>query len=766
MRNNLENIELIEKYLNGESTSEEKLEVEERLQSNAEFKNQLNVQRNLRLAIQRVALKREISNVVKSPGGNSGFGKWMIGGVIILALGMSVFYFSQSGKREASLPQAPIVSAIPITEIKKVGQEESKVAEKKSVVPSATKNMSISTFNATQQSRIPKPDSNSTKRFDFNGLHTWVKPTVQTYDVKAGESTVIETESGALITVPSDAFMDRDGKLINGSVKLKVVEAINLEDIVLYNLGTTANGEPLQTAGMMHFDYEFKGGKASINPARPMYVQIPTTKVSENMRVFEGEVADGKVNWKNPQPLKKYLINMDLSLLDFLPQGFKDSVETFIPYKSHQALSKKLVDSLYYSLVFRQRNRESASDITAVITGPQDTSKTKGTDNANLNANGNGFSKIIPAKYNKQDQKTPGCGIDPLSIKTIRTPAFQKTFIATKEFEQRVRELHTLENGNQLLKTYVDNLGKDLSFSDSLVALQLKGKDNSTFKKFAAQKLTNIKDADIYQEALSTYFNTKQKEFLTEQQQLETALKTLKKAEMKKLMDEYNGAISKSGTIFSQSFKNSVQQNVFSASASNPSYYSFTWAKSGWVNIDSYLHILAAGSQQVKMNVNGNSGETEVYQYINEVANLTPLNINDNKAIALVPKEDSKYAASMKNTYCMAISKEGDTYKWFDKAYNPYENNEINVNLENASVNSIREKLRAYGVTEDLVVRVDEMKMETERRAKIETEIQKRLEISTTQLEVWRKDEAMIKTLRNVAFKCGVTSSAEFIIVK
>jgi len=758
MRPTLENIELIEKYLNGELTTSEKLMVENKLQDDLEFKKQFTTQQDIYKAINRAALRKEIHNVIK-PSGGFGFGKWIVGGLLILAAGISLFYFLNTNKTDtASLND----TGKEIIAVKEQNTPNTTTANNETNTSADTvvtkKNNTNSTIVNTKSESTKIVNKNSC--YDFGGLQTWVEPNVQTYSVSAEKGELIEAENGTLIAVPSNAFVNGEGKLISGTVQLKIVEAINLEDIVLYNLGTTADGKPLQTGGMIHLEYVSNGEKVNINPARPIYIQVPTTKVKKDMQVFEGEVTDGKVNWKNPKPLKKYLINMDFNLLDFLPQGFSDAVGTYIPYKKHSTLTKKLVDSLYYSLYYGSNNDGDNSDSRGGFgIGP------KKLQIGGLKRN----EKVTESDSAITIQKSKTCGINPLSIKTIKTKAFEKTFLATKEFEERVRQLHLLEKGDELLKIYVNNLGKDLSYSDSLVANKLSGNEKIIFKNFEAEKLTNIKDAAIYQEVLSAYFNTKQKEFLKKQQSLATAFNTLKKEEIKKLMDEYDKAINKSGNVFSKAFKNSVQQNPISASASNNFYYSFTWAKYGWVNIDAYLHMLSKGSQKVQMNLTGNSGQTEVYQYLRAVDNLTPLEIKENTAFALVPLAGTTYAAQMQNTYCMAISKDGDTYKWFDQRYNPYQNAEININMETTDISTIRQKLRVYGVKKDLIVRLDEAKKAEEEYAKAakkaaeaaakeekkykEANAEKNAKLKKYE-EALAKEQNMIKSLRKIAFKC------------
>src|SRR5690606_20514681 len=86
------------------------------------------------------------------------------------------------------------------------------------------------------------------------------------------------------------------------------------------------------------------------------------------------------------------------------------------------------------------------------------------------------------------------------------------------EFEQRLKVLHQMPNAQDLFDLYVNNLGKDLHKVDAMVAAKLTGENKKYFTDFAAQKLTNVKDANIYQNQLTDYYNKKKKENIAYQQ--------------------------------------------------------------------------------------------------------------------------------------------------------------------------------------------------------------------------------------------------------
>ena len=69
------------------------------------------------------------------------------------------------------------------------------------------------------------------------------------------------------------------------------------------------------------------------------------------------------------------------------------------------------------------------------------------------------------------------CGINPAKIKAIWSETFQNSFIATREFEQRLALIHEIRKP-EILDLYINNLDKNLYELDSLAAKMVKvGKD-------------------------------------------------------------------------------------------------------------------------------------------------------------------------------------------------------------------------------------------------------------------------------------------------
>ncbi len=707
MRPSLNNIERIDNYLNGNLSESEKIAFEKEVKENSELQQQMQIQQDLIKTANRIGIKKEIKKISK--GGGSHLGKWLFGGILIAAITTgSFFYFNRS----AEIKNTPVPQKI----------EELKIE-------SAQNNDST-----------------------FNGLHTWVNPTVQSFAVDPKKGATIEGKEGTLIIVPANAFVDENNKTITEAVQFELVEALTLEDMILYNLATTSNGKPLETGGMLHIKTKCNNKEVKINPARPLYIEVPTNEVKKDMMAFEGEVQkNGKLNWVNPKPLKKYLVNVPFETLDFLPEGFEEKVKTFIPYKNYKVCSKNLVDSLYYSLGIRSSQTNKMISESSDLTMPAGPMPTTDSAVAQVISYGPiGSTKRMSQKYTATSSNIDvtnysECGIKPLSIKTIKTPTFSQTFLATKEFEDRVAQLHQLENGDAMLKLYIDNLAKDLSQVDSIVSKKISGKSKSAFEKFAAQKLTNIKDTQIYQAQLSAYYSQKRQEYNYQMGKLKTELEKANNTELNQLYQKLNGK----QMISDKKYVNLLPANSVATSNS----YAFTWAKNDWVNIDCYLHILEGRIVSVNLSVPKTTGTSEVYQWLNTIKNLTPLQVENGAAKAVFPDPSSIYAQQMKNTFCISVAKNGELYQWFEKQYNPYATKEFAVVYETKSISEIRERIRSFGVTQDVEKRIADMEKEVLKIQKMKEDIAK------VQARI-KKENEMRNELKKVAFKCYEMATA------
>lgn len=492
--------------------------------------------------------------------------------------------------------------------------------------------------------------------YNFNGLKTLIEPDLQTFSVDTEKGATIEGKDGTVVFIPTDAFVDQQGNLISGNVDFELVEALSLSDMVLYNLTTTADGKTLETGGMIYTHATHKNETVQINPERPLYVEIPTHQKKEGMMIFTGVTTpEGNLNWKDPKPLKKYLAQVDFDNLDFLPRGFEDKVREERKNSPYYAETKETIDSLYYTLSYHRIVYENL---------PRERS------------------------INQIDSLIYLCGLEPKMVKTIQTTEFKNTFIATKEFEQRIHELHKLEYARDYLHLYIHNLEKPLWKIDSLVANQLSGKSKEVFTKFADQKLTNIKEPSIHQKQLSAYYNKSLNEHKNARYQLRMELNALTDDELETRQQQK--------TPFATTLP---RQTVATKNA-----YSFRVFQFGWANIDRYMKDLDENSKIVTFTCKQNIPNIKMYQWFNSINTLNPIRVTNNSAFTSFPSRDKPTAKQMENTYTIAITSTQEGYKWAMVNYNPYLKDSIEINLKPIKLKNLKKQLsRLEGNTVQLI---------------------------------------------------------------
>ncbi len=352
MRNELQHIEKIELYITGKLNKEEVIEFENEIAQNPTLAKDVANQKLIQQAAVRKAIRADVMKY--GAGGTSGFawGKYLGGSLGIFAVLIATIWYFNSKPVETDENTFNLLSYKKSTITTPVNTFVNDTLS----IDSTEKTIVLDTLSSQNNMNLKPKNSGRTKisyseDTQCGGLKTWVKPDVQEFKIDPKKGKTIEGNDGTLIIIPTDAFIDEDGKLVDTQVKLELVEALKASDMVAYNLTTMNDKNMLQTGGMIYVQPYANGEKVNINPERPLYIEIPTDEYNPDMMAWKGETnEEGNINWVEPQPLKKYLTKVDFKNLDFIPNGFDEAVAAGLPFKNHTTTSKFLVDSLYYSL--------------------------------------------------------------------------------------------------------------------------------------------------------------------------------------------------------------------------------------------------------------------------------------------------------------------------------------------------------------------------------------------------------------------------------
>lgn len=478
MRDELHLMELVDRYLDGSMNEADRLAFKTRAAANTELRQLVEDQRALREGVTRVPVRAAAAKAYRSYRfGRSG--PWFVGAAVVAILAASTVYIAGNASKHLLRPEDR--------------SEESAAA-------------------------IVLPDT----------VGTGIRPLV--FEIDPNADTTLITPNGSVLDIPRGAFIDSAGTPVTTPIRVTMLEAVDPLTIMKAGLSTMSGDTLLETGGMFYIDAQAGGGRLHIDPARSLTIMVPNEHADPNMKLYAGvKLADGRVDWRDPKPLKRSLVPVDISTLDFYPPGY----EAKLAELGQDVMNKAFKDSLYWSM---QPRLEASSNEQWEWTGEKyfvraDTTYSPGSlgrelfythcrschkSNEDLTGpalkgasrrwqgkgniydfvrnstavikSGNEYAKelfttwkgSIMTSHNLTNNEIAAIlyfcdatrdelpGIQPAKVKAIWNARFNGTNVATHEFEERMREIHGTCD-NRVLDAYIENLSKDLSEVDSLV---------------------------------------------------------------------------------------------------------------------------------------------------------------------------------------------------------------------------------------------------------------------------------------------------------
>jgi len=395
MRDELHLMEMVDRYFDGSMNSDERKAFEARAATNAELRQLIEDQHALREGVERLPARTAAAKAYRTyrlgkPG------PW-IGGAVVLAI----------------------------------------------VVATTMLLWRTRDHSGTSENTVDLNEQYARVLDDTTGTHS--DPLVLTINPNA--DTTLVTLSGVVLDIPRGTFLDSLGNTIKSPVRVTMLEAFDPLDIMKAGLSTMSGDTLLETGGMFYFDAQVNGKAVRIDPAKPITAMVPTQPGKGDMQLFQGvKGTDGIIDWRNPRPLKKSLVPVDITTLNFYPPGY----EAKLAELGQDMTDKAFKDSLYFSF---------AGDGPAILRGADTTASI--------------FASEIESSFSPGDSTFHSASysnaIDPVKIKTIWNVRFNNTNLATKEFEERLAYIfRTCDSA--LLDVYVNNPDKDLYWCDSVAS--------------------------------------------------------------------------------------------------------------------------------------------------------------------------------------------------------------------------------------------------------------------------------------------------------
>jgi hypothetical protein len=448
MRNELEQMEIIDNYLMGKMSAQEKANFESEMSADPALKSAVSAQRDLIAGMQRIAYRADVAKAAKS------YARLRLirtGAIImiIVAAAASAYFLLNSNK----------------------GIQESKGA--------------TSVVEVVSNEVTDLPES--------------VLP-LQKFEINTLVDTIVETAHGIVMAIPANCF-ETDANVVT----LEVREALYPDEMMKAGLNTMSGDKMLETAGM--FSIEAKHNGVQLGMKKEIIVEVPANEIKPNIQLFDGvRKSDGVIDWVNPKPVEVYLNNVDVISLDFYPPDYLSGLKKL----KQNADDKFFTDSLYWSL---EGGLASTANVLAMqerpVGGAPEYSE-KEVERLKLDV----VTKSSPQREEEAPQKAAvsavSNNIEPSQIRTIWNEKWNKTLVATREFEERIKVMHRSCEGGAILRMYLERMDEKLSVLDN-IASSMSESTTKEFRAFAARKEGRVRPDSALFASLKSYYETHSK---------------------------------------------------------------------------------------------------------------------------------------------------------------------------------------------------------------------------------------------------------------
>jgi hypothetical protein len=449
----------------------------------------------------------------------------------------------------------------------------------------------------------------------------------QLFEIDTRKDTVVVTKHGTVFAIPANAFESS-----SQSIVFSVQEAITPAEIIRAGLSTMADDKLLETGGMFNIQ-AYDSGKP-VNISKEIIAETPTTVDSKNMKLFDGVVkADSTINWTNPQPIEQYLNTYEVTTLDFYPPRYFEGLQK----RNLDVTNKTFTDSLYYSLEETDENiTVKATSIEIPVRMPE--GERYYPKDTPVYVEPPVSPKSKPTRFYHE--------VKPSQIRAIWNSEFNESLVATKEFEERLKVMHTACNGGSILNFYLENQEQELYKLDEKAANMDEG-TTGLYRKFAAEKKGRVRPNEGLFKKLNDYY--KEQKTIYSEAAKEARRKYLdenNQARIRAIQTEFKDRRERdsiNGVFFNREFQTNLveayRQVGKPLNPAPPNTRRITWRvnRTGWKNLDQYVMESLAARKTLNY-TDPETGKKAVIRFDTVNVNIAELETFDATRVYLIPK--------------------------------------------------------------------------------------------------------------------------------
>jgi TonB family protein len=293
MRNELENIELIEKYLRDELSAVDKKAFEEQLKTDANLQKEVDLQKETVKGIERLGAKASVQKASRTyDNRRRGFFLGLFLAVIVSGV-VGINYISNNTE-SIEIISEDIVEIVSEDFVEIVGEDT----------------VEIPIDIAKDELEETEVLVAAIEKREFNSeIVSFPKKEFQYFTINSSKDITITGAEGTEITFKANSFNVPK----NSVVKIRLKEYYKMSDIAFSNLTTeTSDGKLLETGGMVYVDALANNKKVGLKKNTFFDIKFPFDKKKKDMILFDGKTKNKNIVWEESKVEEVNIANDDV----------------------------------------------------------------------------------------------------------------------------------------------------------------------------------------------------------------------------------------------------------------------------------------------------------------------------------------------------------------------------------------------------------------------------------------------------------------------